>query len=106
MNEREFDDALGQWRVVEVPSIPPLPKARSRRNATFVVAGLASTTALGVFAFATLSVPQVSLGQVVEATKQVRTYTMVNRRIMGPEKRNGFSIKIVQDGESSEEGVG
>jgi hypothetical protein len=99
MNEREFDDAVGQWRVAEVPSIPPLPKARSRRNATFVVAGLASTTVLGVFAFATLSVPQVSLGQVVEATKQVRTYTMVNRRIMGSEKRNGFSIKIVQDGD-------
>ena len=98
MNEREFEDALGQWRAGEVPGAIKIDKARAPKGrmllpaigatAVFVSAVIATTFLPG----RTLARGAISVAEMVQAGKKVRYYSTTYSRFMSKEKGGGFQF--------------
>jgi hypothetical protein len=98
MNTNEF--VTDGWRdaaanpdlvAVVLARLRQREKARHKRVLAygFLATGTGSAALSALFLFGT---PAVTLAQVIAAGSKVDSYTATNRRIMGPDKGNGFSF--------------
>ena len=95
MNEREFECALGQWRVEEVPTA--MKSAPAPRKMRMLLPTLGATGLLVVVVMSTTFIPgktlargPISLAEMARAAKKVKYYSSTYSRFMGPEKGGGF----------------
>ncbi|MEI8281091.1 MAG: hypothetical protein WCG75_01680, partial [Armatimonadota bacterium] len=97
MNNYEFP--TDGWRDLSVDSalkskiLVKLDHRERSRTKLFVGLGFLSTGlgAAGLSAFFLFGTPTTTLAQVIEAGSKVKSFTWTNRRIMGPEKGNGWT---------------
>ncbi len=94
------DDAVNpDLKATVLAKLGQREKARHKYALTFgFLATGASVVALSsVFLFGT---PTITLAQVIAAGSKVDSYTVTNRRIMGPDKGNGFSLILRVSGDA------
>ncbi len=106
MNTNEFvtdgwrDDAVSpDLKATVLAKLGQREKARHKYALAFgfLATGAGVVALSGVFLFGT---PTVTLAQVMAASSKVDSYTVTNRRIMGPDKGNGFSFIMRVSGDA------
>lgn len=97
MNEREFEDALGQWRVAEVPTA--IKTARVPGRMRMLLPTLGATGILVVVVASTTLIPgktlargPVSVAEMALAAKKVKYFSSTYSRYLGSEKGGGFQF--------------